>query len=270
MTATTSAPTRTRRTRGTKLVAPVLPATGSTMDIIKPRAASVILRLACRTATPPKSNSPVASETEPSVLTSQLGFAEVPDPKVQNPQQAILEGLRTASDLLHDDQPAASQSACFWCTEHFTGRPVMIPRGAREGKCALYGCFCSPECAAGFLFAERLDESTAFERFQLLNQRCGRTETAIKPAPSPHYILDKFAGNLSVQQFRDIHSIPGTVMMVDKPFTRITPELYRDPMNTPNVREQAFTKKKKEPRLRRRVNRPSKQEALCASFGGAD
>ena len=39
----------------------------------------------------------------------------------------------------------------------------------RNGTMEVYGCFCSPECAVGFLKNEKLDTSTIWERYALLN-----------------------------------------------------------------------------------------------------
>ena len=33
----------------------------------------------------------------------------------------------------------------------------------------VYGCFCSPECAVGYLMNEKIDSSSKFERYSLLN-----------------------------------------------------------------------------------------------------
>jgi len=49
------------------------------------------------------------------------------------------------------------KSDCFWCTCDFTTEPIFIPSLYHKGKYEVYGCFCSPECAASYLFKENID-----------------------------------------------------------------------------------------------------------------
>jgi hypothetical protein len=48
----------------------------------------------------------------------------------------------------------------------------------------------------------------------------------IKPAPNPHYILDKFYGNMTIQEYRKFLSSDHLLYTLDKPMTRILPELH--------------------------------------------
>jgi len=50
----------------------------------------------------------------------------------------------------------------------------------------------------------------------------------IKPAPNPHYTLDKFYGNLNIQEYRQMLSYDRLVLIIDKPLTKIYPELHED------------------------------------------
>ena len=50
----------------------------------------------------------------------------------------------------------------------------------------------------------------------------------IKPAPNPHYTLNKFCGNLSIQEYRELLQNDNLLLVVDKPLTRILPELHED------------------------------------------
>ena len=68
-----------------------------------------------------------------------------------------------------------------------------------------YGCFCSLNCALAYLQNEDIDISSKFERRQLLfnlYSNVVKDKTYIKPAPDPRYTLDKFYGNLSIQEWR--------------------------------------------------------------------
>ena len=95
----------------------------------------------------------------------------------------------------------------------------------------VYGCFCSPECSVAYLMNENIDSSSKFERYQLLNSIYSKIydyKKNIKPAPNPHYTLDKFYGNLSITEYRNLLQHDRLLFIVDKPLTRILPELHED------------------------------------------
>ena len=77
----------------------------------------------------------------------------------------------------------------------------------RKGNNEVYGCFCSPECACSYLKNEQIDDSTRWERYNMLNNLYGKIynyEKNIKPAPSPYYTLDKYYGNLTIEEYRKL------------------------------------------------------------------
>ena len=79
--------------------------------------------------------------------------------------------------------------------------------------------------------SENLDNSTKFERYALLNNLYGKVcnyTKNIKPAPSPYYTLNKYFGNLSIKEYRKLLQNDRLLLVVDKPLTRILPELYED------------------------------------------
>ena len=95
----------------------------------------------------------------------------------------------------------------------------------------MYGCFCSPECAVSYLMNENIDTSIKFERYHLLNHIYGKIynyKKSIKPAPSPHYMLEKFYGNLTIQEYRKLLQNERLILVVEKPLTRVLPELHED------------------------------------------
>ena len=123
------------------------------------------------------------------------------------------------------------KSACFWCTCDFDNIVIHIPKSNNGGVYQVYGCFCSPECSAGFLFNESLDNQTKFERYNLLNRLYGKIynfTTNIIPAASPHYLLDKFCGNMNIHEYRSTFNNNRLFLVLDKPLTRILPELHED------------------------------------------
>jgi hypothetical protein len=132
---------------------------------------------------------------------------------------------------LYRNTNADKKSACFWCTYEFDNPACYIPKYELDGQLCGYGSFCRPECAVAYLMKENLDDSTKFERYHLLNQIYSKIyefKKNIKPAPSPHYILDKFYGSLSIQEYRKLLKTEHMLLTVDKPMTRILPELHED------------------------------------------
>jgi hypothetical protein len=100
-----------------------------------------------------------------------------------------------------------------------------------NGEICGYGSFCRPECAVAYLMKENIDDSTKFERYHLLNQIYGKVydfKKNIKPAPNPYYLLEKFYGNLSIQEYRKLLKTEHMLLVIDKPLTRILPELHED------------------------------------------
>jgi hypothetical protein len=100
-----------------------------------------------------------------------------------------------------------------------------------DGQLYGYGSFCRPECAVAYLMKENIDDSTKFERYHLLNQiysKIYQHKKNIKPAPNPYYLLDKFYGNLSIQEYRKLLKTEHMLLVIEKPMTRILPELHED------------------------------------------
>lgn len=123
------------------------------------------------------------------------------------------------------------KSACFWCTCDFDNAPCRIPKYEIDGTIHGYGSFCRPECGVAYLFREPLDDSTKFARYQLMNEIYGpvyKYKKNIKPAPDPYYLLDKFYGNMSIQEYRKLLKTDHLLLVVDKPLTRVLPELHED------------------------------------------
>jgi hypothetical protein len=139
--------------------------------------------------------------------------------------------LREIRIQLHKNALTDKKSACFWCTYEFDNPECYIPKYETDDSISGYGAFCRPECAVGYLMKEDIDDSTKFERYQLLNKIYGKVynyEKNIKPAPNPFYLLDKFYGNLTIQEYRKLLKTQHMMMVIEKPLTRILPELHDD------------------------------------------
>ncbi len=149
----------------------------------------------------------------------------------ENDIRNVWKKLKTLEHNLHINNISNKKSACFWCTCDFDNPPIYIPKHFIKDSYHVYGCFCSPECATAHLMEENIDSSTKFERYHLINNIYSKIydyNKNIKPAPNPFYLLDKYYGNLSIQEFRSLLRNERLFLVVDKPLTRILPELHED------------------------------------------
>jgi len=123
-------------------------------------------------------------------------------------------------------------SSCFWCTCPFSHQPVYIPKAfVQNDSIEVYGHFCTPECATAFLFKENIDTSSKWERYHILNKMYAKAfnyKKNVKPAPDPRFVLNKFFGTLSIEEYRALLRDDKLLLVVDKPLTRVLPELYED------------------------------------------
>ena len=152
-------------------------------------------------------------------------------PSKENDIRDIWKKLKVLEHNLHVNNICDKKSACFWCTCDFDNPPVYIPKHYIKDAFDVYGCFCSPECATAHLMEEPIDSSSKFERYHLLNNIYAKIydyNKNIKPAPNPYYMLDKYYGNLTIQEYRSLLRNERLFLVVDKPLTRVLPELHED------------------------------------------
>jgi hypothetical protein len=186
----------------------------------------------------------------------------------KNDLKDLWKKLKNLEYSLHLNNISDKKSACFWCTYEFDNPPIYIPKHYIKDSYHVYGCFCSPECATAHLMEENIDSSTKFERYHLLNHIYSKIydyTKNIKPAPNPYYILEKFYGNLNIQEYRSLLKNERLFLVVDKPLTRILPELHEDnddfiinnkviPSNTYQIK-------------RKLLNKQTKNNILSEKFG---
>jgi hypothetical protein len=149
----------------------------------------------------------------------------------ENDIKEVWKKLKILEHNLHINNISDKKSACFWCTYEFDNPPVYIPKHYIKESYHVYGCFCSPECATAYLMEENIDSSSKFERYHLINHIYAKIydyEKNIKPAPNPYYMLEKYYGNLNIQEYRALLKNERLFLVVDKPLTRILPELHED------------------------------------------
>jgi hypothetical protein len=143
----------------------------------------------------------------------------------------VNQKLKKIKLQLYKNTNPDKKSACFWCTYEYDNPSCYIPKYEMDGQLYGYGSFCRPECAVAYLMKENVDDSTKFERYHLLNQMYSKIydyKRNIKPAPNPYFLLDKFYGNLSIQEYRKLLKTEHMLLVIEKPMTRILPELHED------------------------------------------
>tara|TARA_B110001450_G_scaffold247640_1_gene262917 strand:+ start:9524 stop:10459 length:936 start_codon:yes stop_codon:yes gene_type:complete len=167
---------------------------------------------------------------------------------IKNKSKELWGKLNDLKKNLKADNISDKACHCFWCTCFFDNPSIYIPKNIVEEKVEVYGCFCSPECALSYLKNEKIDTSTLWNRYSLLNNIYGKIynyEKNIKPAPSPYYTLDKYMGNLSIQEYRKLLKNDRLIMVVDKPLSKIMPEIYEENNEEPNIMNNILDSKKK-------------------------
>ena len=181
------------------------------------------------------SNTPINTEKEKiNIQTTSFDLKQTDtsyDDFKENDIKEIWKKLKNLQHNLHVNNINDKKSACFWCTCEFDSPPVYIPKYYIKESYHVYGCFCSPECATAHLMEENIDISSKFERYHLINHIYSKIynyNKNIKPAPNPYFMLDKYYGNLSIQEYRSLFKNERLFLVVDKPLTRILPELHED------------------------------------------
>jgi len=184
--------------------------------------------------TPLFDNNNFSSNFNSKIYDDKYNYNEEDDSTVVNKEvetRDLWKKLKQLEHNLHINNISNKKSACFWCTCDFDSPPVYIPKYQIKDSYHVYGCFCSPECSTAYLMEENIDSSTKFERYHLINHIYSKIYNYtknIKPSPNPYYMLDKYYGNLSIQEYRSLLRNERLFLIVDKPLTRILPELHED------------------------------------------
>ena len=231
-------------------------------EIVNP---NIILHLKCNTKDLHKENSLTNNQYNPNVipdpeaynLTDTSNFKEISTNAIIQ-KSTIIDEIDTKTEDKKDKDDISikniwkkihelkkqlrynnfidKRSNCHWCTCSFDTPTIHIPSKIKNGIYEVYGCFCSPECATAFLMNEKLDNSTLWERYSMLNNIYSKIyDRNIKPAPNPLYTLNKYYGNLTIEEYRKLFENDTLLMIVDKPMSKILPELYEENNEIPNV-----------------------------------
>ena len=146
-------------------------------------------------------------------------------------KEHVLSKINDLKINLSKNNISDKRSACFWCTCEFHNPPIFIPKREKQDGYEVYGCFCTPECGVAYLMNENIDSSIKFERYQMMNYiycKSLKYESNIKPAPDPHYLLDKYYGTLSIEEYRSTLRNNNYLIFVEKPLTHVFPEMFID------------------------------------------
>tara|TARA_B100000900_G_scaffold410063_1_gene427119 strand:+ start:567 stop:1595 length:1029 start_codon:yes stop_codon:yes gene_type:complete len=165
---------------------------------------------------------------------------------------------------------SSKKSACFWCTYDFSNPPIYIPKNYINENYQVYGNFCSPECAVAYLMNEHIDSSQKFERYQMMNFLYGKIynyEKNIKPAPNPYYLLERYYGNLTIQEYRQLFDNDRLLFVVDKPLTKILPEIHDENSDIMSVKNITQTHTTGNYQIKRKTNNTKSKNDSLQIFG---
>lgn len=176
------------------------------------------------------STTSITASSIPSSITSATSSPAAPSTADMD-MSIINSKLKTIKSQLVKNKVTDKKSACFWCTYEFENPECYIPTYEVDNTICGYGSFCQPECAVAYLMKETIDDTAKFERYNLLNQIYGKIYNYtknIKPAPNPYYILEKYYGSLTSKEYRKLSKSNHLLVIVEKPLTRVFPELHED------------------------------------------
>jgi hypothetical protein len=95
----------------------------------------------------------------------------------------------------------------------------------------------------------------------------------IKPAPNPYFLLDKYYGTLSINEYRKLLKTEHMLMTIEKPMTRSLPELYEETdemiLNVGSSKTSNIGSFKVK-RQSEKVSGPSKADIMMSTFGLAN
>jgi hypothetical protein len=158
---------------------------------------------------------------------------------------------------------------CFWCTCPYDNDPFFILQNGSEGDIVAHYSFCSPQCSVAYLFQNtHWDDSAIVESYQLMNHYyCNPYDKNenIKPACSPFYTLDKYYGNLTIQEYRKLSKSNYMLLCLEKPVSRVLPEIHEDNdkmMSSQSIRGNYKVKKQSE-----KNSTANRNEILKNAFG---
>jgi hypothetical protein len=186
----------------------------------------------------PKTSSLSISKPVEQLIVPTEGLETHPSTQLHEQQQNektaanLKERLKELKLEFYRDEVSDRKPACFWCTCPYDNDTCYILQHSTKGEFLGHGSFCSPECSVAYLFKNmKWDDSAKMESYQLINYYYGEANQytkSIKPANDPYYFLDKYYGNMSIREFRELSKSQHMLLCIDKPVTRVLPEIHED------------------------------------------
>ena len=93
---------------------------------------------------------------------------------------------------------------CWWDDHEFNNNRWGIPTKIVKENFHIYGCFCSPNCAAAYLFNMYKDTDDIWNKYSLLNFMYNSIydkDISVKLSPSK-LLLKKYGGTLTISEYR--------------------------------------------------------------------
>ena len=128
--------------------------------------------------------------------------------------------------------PSSTRINCLWCCEEFDHEPYGIPMKKEGDTFYMFGNFCSPQCAAAYIFDENDNTNELWERYSLLNLLYGTGNEKINVA-LPRLALKKFGGPFTIDEWRK-KSKCKTYKLVMPPMVSIIPTLEEITIDSDN------------------------------------
>ena len=110
----------------------------------------------------------------------------------------------------------------FGAPYDFDNPVIYIPKCINDSY-EVYGNFAVLNVLV-LIYLNAIDDTTKFERYQMLNfMYCNIYDYKenIKLAPNPYYTLEKYMGNLTIQEYRKLLKNERLLILIDKPLTKI-------------------------------------------------
>ena len=123
--------------------------------------------------------------------------------------------------------PKKTSIACYWCCHEFDTVPIPIPVKYENKKFRVYGCFCSYNCAAAYIFdSQKYD---MWSQYSLLNFMYKKLHPKSKidkiDISPPRYILKKFGGFASIEEYREDLINEKSYNIVQPPMISLVPQV---------------------------------------------
>lgn len=95
---------------------------------------------------------------------------------------------------------------CWWCSYNFDNVPCSIPFNYIDSKFEVFGCFCSFNCALGYIIDSNIDKKDEkISLLHLLYRKIYNKNDHFEPAPKKEILVD-YGGNLTIEQYREMCS----------------------------------------------------------------